>query len=250
MHHLGAFYESKDPAGALLPINAVREEMFFTTGDDYRVPEGFANIIGAAALINHASGTRAQIQAPSLRVLANLDVEPIILAAVFGSPPECLFHGESPIPLTPDEALNFAMESTPGGAQVHYGLVWFADGAQVPVSGQMFSVRATATVTEVAGVWVNGDLTFAQSLPAGRYQVIGMRARAADPVAARLVFPEQVARPGVPIVNAIADFDPVAFRFGKAGVFGEFPHTNPPTVDILGGTGAAQYFILDLLRVA
>lgn len=249
MHHLGAFYESKDPEGALLPITAVREEMFFTAGIDYRVPDALPNIIGAAGLSVDASCTRAQIQSPSLRVLANLDVEPVILAGVFGAPPEVLFHGESPIPLTPDEALNFAFLSNPAAAAVLYGLVWLADGPQSPVSGRMFSVRATATITEVAGTWVNGDLTFAQTLPAGTYQVIGMRARAADAVAARLIFPEQVARPGVPIVNAIGDADPTAFRFGKCGVFGEFPHTNPPTVDILGGTGAAQYFILDLLRV-
>lgn len=249
MHHLGAFYESKDPGGALLPLNVVREEMFFTVGDDFRVPDALPNIIGAAALFNDASAVRGQVQSPSLRVLANLDIEPIILAAVFGAPPEVLFHGESPIPLTPDEALNFAAESDPAGVVAHYGLVWLSDGPQSPVSGRMFSVRATATVQQTVDTWENGNLVFAQALPAGTYQVIGMRARSSDGVGARLVFPEQVARPGVPVVNAIGDEDPTSFRFGKCGVFGEFPHTNPPTVDVLGGVAAAQYFIFDLLRV-
>jgi len=249
MFHLGAFYEDINPGGVLVPIAAVREEMFFTIGDDYRVPEAYPFIIGGAALIEDASAARGQIVSPSLRILANLDVEPVIAAAVFGSPPEVLFHGGAPIPLTPDEALNFYMESAPVAVEVHYGLVWLADGPQQAVSGQMFSVRATATVAQAVDAWTNGDLAFGQTLPAGRYQVIGMRARSTDGVAARLVFPEQVARPGVACVNAVGDIDPTAFRFCRSGVFVEFPDTNPPTVDVLGGVAAAQIFIFDLLRV-
>lgn len=250
MHHIAAFYESIDPGGALVPIAAVREEHIFVSGDDLRVPAGLTNVLGLAALINDASGVRAQLASPTLRSLANIDVEPIVLAAVFGSPPENLFHFDSGIPVAADEALNFNVNSNPAAAAAHYGLVFLGDGPQQPVSGQMFSLQATATVAQAVGTWTNGNLTFSQVLPAGRYQIIGMRARSTDGVAARLVFPDQTPRPGVPIVNAIGDLDPMSFRYGKAGVFGEFPHTNPPTVDVLGGVAAAQTFIFDMIRVA
>jgi hypothetical protein len=249
MFHLVAYEQSIDPGGALTAINAVREEVLFTSGTDIRVPTGLPNIIGAAATINDASLSRAQVQSPSLRMLANLDVEPVVQALVFGNPAEVLFHPQQPIPLTPDEALNFAVASDPAAAVIHRGLVWLADGPQQTVTGTMFSVRATSAVTLVTGQWVNGNLTFAQSLPAGRYQVIGMRARGTNLVAARLVFPEQVARPGVAAINAIGDEDAISFRFGRAGTWGEFPHTNPPTVDCLGVTDTAQTYIIDLLRV-
>jgi hypothetical protein len=249
MFHLAAWYESKDPAGALVTIDAVREEMIFTNGDDLRVPTGLTNIIGATALENHANGVRAQVQSPSLRAIANLDVEPIVLAAVYGSPPEGVYHPEAPIPITADEALNFAVQNTPGGAVAHYGGVWLADGPQQPVTGNIFSMRAVGAITQVAGAWVNGNLAFAQTLPAGRYAIVGMRARSADAVFARLVFPEHVARPGVMVVNAIGDQDIYWQRYGRTGVYGEFPHTNPPTLDVLGGAGTAQYLILDCIRV-
>lgn len=249
MFHLAAWEQSVDPAGVLLPLDAVREEMLFTTGDDIRVPDQLPNIIGQAALANDASVSRAQIQSPSLRAFANLDVEPIVAAAVFGSPPESLFHADAPIPVTPDEALNFAILSDPAAAALHYGLVWLADKALEAVRGAIFTVRATSTVAQAVGTWVNGNLVFSQSLPAGRYRIVGMRARSTDGVAARLVFPEQVARPGVAVVNAIGDLDPWVFRYGNAGVFGEFPHTNPPTIDVLGGVAAAQTFLFDLIRV-
>lgn len=249
MHHLCAWYQSIDPAGALTAINAVREEMLFTSGVDIRVPDALPFIIGQAALANDASVSRAQVQSPSLRAFANLDVEPIVAAAVFGNPPESLFHADSPIAVAIDEALNFAILSDPAAAAAHYGLVWLADKAIDRVNGNIFTVRATGAAQQTVGTWTNGSLTFSQTLPAGRYRVVGMRARSTDGVAARLVFPDQVARPGVPILNAIGDNDPWTFRYGNAGVFGEFPHTNPPTFDILGGVAAAQVFLFDLIRV-
>ncbi len=250
MFHLAAFAQSIDPANALTAISAVREEMIFTNGADLRVPTKLPNLIGAAALANDASVSRAQIQSPSLRILANLDVEPIIAAAVFGTPPEQSFWPETPVPLTPDEALNFAFLSDPAAAALHYGIVFLSDGPQVAVKGNIFTVRCTATIQQTTTTWVNGNLTFAQSLPAGRYQVVGMRCRSTDGVAARLVFPDTFVRPGVPVINAIADLDPWWVRFGRMGVFGEFPHTNPPTLDMLGGAAAAQTLMLDLIRVA
>lgn len=249
MFHLGAFAQSVDPAGALIAINAVREEQFTTNGVDFRVPTAYPTIIGAAALENDASAARAQIQSPSLRVLANLDVEPIVAAAVFGTPPEQSFWPENPIPLVPDEFANFAVQSDPAAAALHYGVVFFSDGPQVPVSGTMFTVRATATIAQTTTTWVNGNLTFSQTLPAGSYQVIGMRCRSTDAVAARLVFSAGMARPGCLVVNALADLDPYWTRFGRMGVWGEFMHTNPPTLDVLGGAAAAQTVLLDLIKV-
>lgn len=249
MHHLSAWYESIDPAGALVPITAVNDQAVFAQGDDIRVPPALPNIIGQAVLGADASLARGQIQSPSLRSFANVDVEPVVAAAVFGSPPEALFHPMSPIPVTADEAVNVYVESDPAAAAVHYGLVWFGDGPQNPIPGNIYTVRATAGVTLSAGVWVNGALTFASSLPQGRYQVVGMRARGANLVAARLVFVGGTWRPGVPAVNAIADEDVAFFRYGRSGTYGEFHTNTPPSVDCLGVTDTAQIFMMDLLRV-
>jgi hypothetical protein len=249
MFHTIAWFQSIDPAGVLTTINAVREETLFTSGLDIRVPTALPFIIGAAALANDASAARAQIQSPSLRVFANLDIEPVVAAAVFGEPAENLWHPESPIPVVADEALNFAVQSDPAAAAAHYGLVWLADGAQQPVTGQMFSVRATSAIAQVVGAWTNGNLVFSQTLPAGRYAIVGMRARTTDGVAARLVFPEQLARPGVPAINAIGDEDVYWHRYGRSGVFGQFPHTNPPTIDVLGGVAVVQQYVFDMVRL-
>lgn len=249
MLHLAAYGQSVNLAGVLTAINAVQDPVLTTSGVDVRVPKELPYLIGQAALVGNATPSRAQIQSPSLRAMTNLDVEPVVGAVVFGSPPESILHPDAPIPLVANESLNFALQATGGVATQNYGLVWLSDGPLQPVRGSIYSVRATSAITLAADAWVNGNLTFAQALPAGRYQVVGMRALGTNLVAARLVFVGGFFRPGVPSVNALGDLDPQGFRYGYAGVFGEFEHTNPPTVDALGVTDSAQQYILDLVKV-
>lgn len=251
MFHTIAFSQLVDPAGAFQAINAVREEMLFSSGVDIRVFPKLNHIIAEAALINDATiNNRAQIQSPSLRTLANIDVEPIITNAVPQNPGGWNVHPENPIPVVDDEALNFFVQSDPVAAVIHYGLIWLADGPPQPVKGRMFSVRFTAAIAQVASAWVNGNIVLSQVLPAGRYQVIGMRVRSGDLVAARLLFVGQVPRPGVLNVAVQGGVDHYLTRFGRLGVWGEFPHTTPPTLDVLGGVAAVQTGILDLIKVA
>ncbi len=250
MFHLAAWYESIDPGGVLTPIAAVVDQSVFTVDDVIRVPSAMPNIVGQAALANDASASGAQIQSPSLRAMVNLDIEPIVAAAVFGEPPEGLFHPSSPITVVADEPVTFAINSDPAAAADHYGLAWFGDGPQQPLPGNIFSVRATSALTLSAGVWVNGTLTFGQTLPLGRYTIVGMRARGAELVAARLVFVGGAFRPGVPAVNALSDLDPLVFRYGRHGAFGVFHSNTPPTVDCLGITDTDQSYIFDLVQVA
>lgn len=249
MHHLAAWSQSVDLAGVLTALNAVQDPALTTSGADIRVPMQLPVILGQAALIGNTTASRAQISSPSLRAMVNLDIEPIINALVFGSLPEQLLHLDSPIPVQANESLNFFAQATGGAATQNYGLIWLGDGPQQPVKGSIYSVRATATVALAASTWVNGNLTFSQTLPAGSYQVVGMRARGTNLVAARLVFPGNAWRPGVAAVNAIGNVDPYQFRFGSMGVFGQFDNTTPPTVDCLGVTDAAQTFDFDIIRV-
>ena len=250
MHTLAAYYESVDPAGALVNIAAVPDTHLFISGDDIRVPVELPNVIGEIALTAEINLLAARLSSPSLRAITLLDMEPVIAAVVFGSPPEAIMHPLSPTPLAPFEALNLLISSDPAAPGPHYGLIWLGDGPQPPINGQIYTIKATAAATLAAGAWVNSSLTFTQALPVGRYQVVGMRARGANLVAARLVFVGGIFRPGVPAVNAISDLDADWFRYGGIGVFGEFDSVTPPTLDCLGTVDTAQNLIFDLIRIA
>lgn len=249
MFTLVAYYESIDPAAVLAEIAAVPDQHVFTTGDDIRVPNIMSNMIGEVALTAQINLLSARISSPSLRAVALKDMEPIVAGVVFGSPPEAIMHPLSPNPLAVDEALNLLINSNPAAPGAHYGLVWLGDGPQAPVTGNIFTLIATATVAQSVSLWVNGNLTLGQDLPVGVYQIVGMRCRSIDAVAARLVFRGGAWRPGCPVVNALSDLDPPIFRMGRMGVWGEFEQTTPPSLDVLGGVATAQTILLDLIKV-
>ena len=244
-----AWYQSVDQGGASADIDAVPDETLFTSGDIVRVPDEIAMALGAVALSAQTTVTSAQLQSPSLRTLANLDIEPFINAVVFGSPPAVDWFGGNPVVLRGNESLTFNTNTDAGSAGAIYGLIWLGDGAAAPLNAESFTVRVTATASLSVGLWVNSNLTFTQDLPFGQYQVVGMRARGTNLVAARLVFPGGRWRPGVPAVNAIGDEDFKPLRHGMSGVLGEFDSNQPPTIDCLGVTDSAQTILLDLIKV-
>jgi hypothetical protein len=249
MFHLAAFGQSVDLAATVKQLNAVQDQVLTTSGAAIRVPTAAPFLVGYGALCGNTTPISAQIQSPTLREVVQIDVEPLVGALVFANPPPGFLNQDAPVQLTPNEDLNFAMKATGGAATQNYGLVWLSDGPLQPVKGQIFAVAATAAIALAADVWVNGNLTFGQTLPAGRYQVVGMRARGANLVAARLVFVGGTLRPGVAAVTALGNIDAPEFRDGRAGVFGEFDNTTPPTLDALGVTDTAQSLVLDLIKV-
>lgn len=246
--HLGAFYESVDPAASLTQIDAVTDQAIFTSGKDMRVPSGMTNLLAETALSAATTPTYAQVQSPTLRDLANQDVDPIVAGVTFANYGLIQDHSDNPRVLNALESMNFAVYATGGAAAANYGLVWIGDGPIKSTSGKVFSVRATAGTTLAAGSWVNGALTFNTTLPAGKYQVVGMYAEGSNLVAARLVFIGGTFRPGVPANSSLGRNDFSMFRDGEWGVFGEFDSNQPPTVDCLGVTDTSQVFVFDLIK--
>ncbi len=249
MFHTAAYYESIDGGGVLHNIAGVQDQSLTVNGDNVRVPQEISNLAGAAALTAATTLTAAQVQSPSLRTLANPDISPAVNAVKFGDLPPMYDIFDNPQPLTPAEDLELLINSDNASATAEYGLIWLSDANTAQVNGQIFTVRCTAGITLSAGTWVNGNLTFSQNLPAGQYNVVGMRAEGANLVCARLVFPGGAWRPGVPSVNAVGEKDHMRFRGGKAGLWGTFTEDNPPTIDALGVTDTSQTIFLDLIKV-
>jgi len=244
-----AAYETSASEAALTSITPVPDSHLTIVGNDIRVPDGMNNICGAAALINSAVATlRAELVAPSLRATINFDISPINNGLVFGSLPRLVRNWASPLPLVVNEPLDLQIQN--GAAVMNRGLVWFCDGPPKPTTGKVYTVRATTSIALVTATWVNGPLTFGQTLPAGKYQIVGMRIWSANGVCAR-VFPVGAFwRPGVPMVNAEDNNEWLEFRYGGLGVWGEFLNTTPPTFDMLGITDTAQVVYLDLIKSA
>ena len=255
MMHITAYYSSVDPAAAYTALAAVQDPAINTQGNNVRVSSSIPFLFGSAGLTAAAVYTGSQVRSPSLRTLNNLYVRPLVNAVVFGDPPEVMLFPRNPRSMVAAEDVQFWTDSTPaGGAEAHYGLVWYCDGVIDPVQGEIFTVGAASASTLTAGAWVNSNITFDQQLPSGSFQICGLRAEGANLIAARVVFPggggNEAFRPGVAACTSSAVVDPQYARFGQLGVFGTFNQDNPPTIDALGVTDTTQRLTLDLIKVA
>jgi len=247
MFTLGAYYESIDPAGAWTELAAVPDTHLTVSGDNILVPE-LNQLLAYAMLVDQTVAAQGRLRSPSL-VSDGFEeyIQPLESGLTFAALQAVINRSRTPIALTPVEALQCHVNSNPAAAIGHYGLVWLGDGPVTPVTGRIRTIRATGAATLAAGTWVNTALTFPVSLKAGKYQVVGLRVLGANLVAARLFFPGTAWRPGAPAVNDEPDYGNDLFRNGNMGVWGEFAHSSPPTMDCLGVTDTAQEVFLDVI---
>lgn len=253
LFHTAAFIESKDSAGVFSPIAAPLDSQLTVVTPDIRVPE-LNHIVLVAGGIEVVAESFLRLSSPSLRIRGLFQVEPFNVATAAAVQPMDPHRVHDlrriPLPLIVGEQLNAETNSNPAAVQYQWCIVWFAAGPLAVVEGKIFTVRATGATALVAAVWTPVPLTFVEDLPRGRYQVVGMRARSATCVAARLAFVGGAWRPGVLGVAAQDDLEAPLFRYGGMGPFGEFEDTAPPVVDFLAtAADAAEDVYLDLIQL-
>lgn len=247
--HLAAYRSNVDQAGAAGNIAAITDQAVATENNFVRVPTALKNLLGEAFFTGTTTAfTFARVESPLLRQLINQSLGVRGLIVDDSKTMNVQWHGMSPRALDANEGLEFTSNTDSAAAIELHGLVWLGDGAVQPAKGNIFTTRATAAITAVNTGWTSGLLTFVERLPYGAYDVVGMRALAADGTAARLIFPGLPFRPGVPLEQAENIQEPEWFRYGNAGVFGSFDLNQPPTLEVFGGASVAQTIYLDMIK--
>ena len=244
---LVAWYESTTAAKTLYAINAVADPHLRVSDDDIWVPSALPMLAGC--IFMGINLTEARMESPTLRTLTPIDIVPFELAAIPSSDPKAVLQPGAPKTVGATEALNAKITAT--AANKLTVLAFLCDGPLAPVTGEIFTVKCTTTITLTAYAWTNAALTFAQSLPSGRYQIVGMRAKSANLIAARLVISGFAWRPGCIGCQAFNHIERVELRHGRMGVWGEFDHDVPPTVDFLSAAADTNPEVwLDLIKIA
>jgi len=247
MFTLIGWTESQDSA-ALVNIAALADPHVRVSGDDIVVPADIPTLVGAYALGPNV--TRCQLQSPSLRRILNPEISPLDIAVEPSTPTPWIDLRFNGIKLDPEEALNALGAEDGAGATRVTALAWLADKNIEPIAGDIRSVRVTNTSTLTANAWTNGALTFDQSLPAGKYAIVGGRFISTGLQAWRLVFVGYTWRPGAIGYDTASEVEHSAFRYGGMGIWGTFNHNTPPTVDYLSNSAdTSQTGVLDLIKI-
>lgn len=252
MFTLVAFQEIDKPADTTpLAIDAVPDQ-HVRTEDDTIYMSDYNEIIGV-----YAGGdtllTDAYLASPSLRRLANYAIVPLELVGVPAGADSFIMHPESPLPLEKNEGLQAIITASGAVTLFSHVGVWLSDGPVMPIAGEIFHVRATCpALTAGTRGWQNQELTFDDTLPVGRYQIVGAHCIAATTILFRFVPIGEAFRPGGLASTTMNLKAHDLQRNGGLGVWCEFDQITPPSVDFLnGGTPAADVPALhiDLIKV-
>lgn len=248
MHHLACFYGSVAASQTDLTINPVTDG-YLTIGtsglllpDTMRIVKAYVGGLGL---------TQARINVPSLRAISQPRIHPINAALYPVDDAPIQVYGDRGPRIMRSEGVTLAVTTdATAGPNFQHGFLWLASANVAAPFGDITTIRATTTVTQVAGAWSPGNITLEQDLPAGSYAVVGLDAVGAATQAIRLRFPGATLAPGVLCQQAAGQFFLNTFRYGASGQFGVFENSLPPTIELIGAAGAATVAIfLDLIKV-
>lgn len=232
---------------ALTAIAGLADPHVRVSGTDIYVPSFASQLLATYAL--GTTLTQAQLRSPSILARYPIEIEPADVAAIPASPVAVNLMFGNPLQLQPTEPLDAWTKNS--SATLTQVLAWLGDKSPAPVTGQIFTAKATTSTTLTANVWSNAALTFVTNLPAGDYDIVGARAESTNLQAFRFVLPGAFNRPGglgVASIGKLGDIEDV-FRFGRLGVWGTFNNIVPPTVDFLANVGDSNPSVwLDLMK--
>lgn len=204
-----------------------------------------------AASYQAAGPTRARLVTASLRQVTTPFIRPVQPSIVAGDDANIADYTKNPLTLRALEEVQLLAFQTTGGAAVVVSVqCWSSQGMGSVPQGDIFTMRGTATATNVAGAWTPGTVTWQDVLPAGRFAVVGLEYFGTTALAARLIFEQQVERPGcIGGGSASNNVNPI-FRKGGMGVFGVFDSNRMPTVEFLANAAdTAQEVYMDLIKI-
>lgn len=246
MHHLCAFNSSL-AASTLAQISAVTDGILAIQNNNFILQEPHSLVFAAAM---SADLQRARIVTPKMRQITTPWIRPIRSAAVPAAEPRVADYRSNPFMLREREEISVEGFQSNVGAQEVTALLGI-DWGNIPMpSGDTYRMRGTSTTAAVADTWTQIAVTWQDSIPVGRYAVVGLEVQSANARAARLILENQYPRPGAISTVAIGDMQHEMFRMGGLGVWGYFNSVRMPNVEVFANAAdAAHEVYLDLTRV-
>ncbi len=245
------FGESLDPAGVEEELVPIADPTISEEGDYVYIGE-LNQLIGMMAFLT-TTGVSAYVDTPSLRRVSVVHISPITKQIYPTNFERLQIFPRHPVALEPEEGLKVQVVSDPSGAEFHTVALMLSDGAIAPIEGEIFRVKATASITITVGEWKFGELTFADKLPSGTYAIVGARVETASGGSIFRLIPIGAGhRPGGVCVTDVEAKDPPYHRNGELGVWMEFTPRTVPSLEILGNatSGSTQVVHLDLIKVS
>lgn len=240
MHHLLAFGASTPGALTDSQLNAIPDQLFTRSNNRFQVPSDLFGLLGYAASI---SLTRARYNTASLRLRGFPQIVPFSVTAIPPTDPNVSDLRQMPLLFKNQEDIEMDVTRVVGGgAENTYGGLWVAQ--QEPIyninARDLRWIRFTAAVTQVAFSWsAPAAFAFQDTIEGGNYNVYGMQISSTSTVFGRIIFQNQIWRPGCLGMTAVSSRSHEAFR-GGLGLWGKFSTYSVPQLETVGDVAGAE----------
>lgn len=194
---------------------------------------------------------KARLITPSYRQITTPFTRPFNLALSPTSRPGIADYRQNPLKFKALEEIQ-VMFTNSANTSGHYvaGAGLFTSPPTPAPNGDIYTMQGTATTAAVAATWTTLAMTWQDTLPAGRYAALGLEVVSASGNFARLIFEDQVERPGSVSQIIQGGITHPMFRMGALGIWGTFTGNRMPNVQVLcDTTDNAHNVYLDLMRI-
>lgn len=247
MFHL-ALFDSSLAASTEAQITAVTDQIL-TIQDNGFLPQDGMELAFAYAM--SADLQRAFLQSPTFRGITPPYIRPAHSSALLPTFGDVADWRANPLRVRGREVLQaWGFQDNAGVQDVRVGIGLQKSFQPAPV-GDIMTMRGTSVTTATADQWTTLAMTWEDTLPEGRYAVVGLEAEGANMIGARLVLPDQQPRPGCPGLSAVGVQGPKMFRKGRLGLWGGFRSTDMPNPEVYcSGATAAFTLYMDIVRLS
>lgn len=245
--HMVAWAEAHDNT-ANTPLAAVPDAIAQTNGDFIRF-DSDRKIVAAAQVCDDAQ--RARLVYPAARQFTLPFIAPVVDDAVRSNPMAIADYRDNPLILPGREDISVEGSHDDAGSPIDTVLMMVERTSMRPLpGGQIYTMRATSATAGVANRWTQLVMVFPDTLPTMLFALVGLRVVGAEDRACRVIFEDQVDRPGA---IAVEDENQAAwppFRMGGLGVWGQFSGDRMPNFEILCTTTTAAHILyIDFMRI-
>lgn len=198
-----------------------------------------------------ANLTRVKIQTPHTRQIVPPVVLPIQASLLPPDRPHFYDRRSNPLMLNQVEEIQVLMSIGGAANAYNWGILFFGTSIDPAPSGEIYTLHGTSTTAAVANAWTQVTVVWDQTLPAGTYVVVGTQVQSANGIAHRLIFRDQVWRPGFISVGAVTNITEPSYYYGGWGTLGKFNTFTLPNIEVLANAADAAHDVaLNIVRVA
>lgn len=247
MHHTVAYTGSIAAGTSFVEVAALQDEIITIQNNHFLPQEEYDIQYIFASCTNY---NRARFVSPSNRQITTPFIRPANSATLPASNPNIAVYSGSPFRIKGLEELSVELIHDDAAAQRATVLMgWSKNFTPIPM-GDIFTLRGTSTTAATANAWSTLTTTWQDQLAAGTYAVIGAEVQSTNAIGFRLIFENQILRPGGVSITSLGNRTAPLFYKGGLGNWGNFKSTRMPIVQVLANAADASHSVyLDIVRI-